>query len=267
MLSLDSRLTGSVIHIRPSMNKFDADDKDDLEICDMGTNPISLVLNRQMIKLLEDMGVSDDWFFKLQSGQLQYLRGITASDHRIARFLKHQSIGDSIGLHRLVRESRTPQLNYGSEPFLGSVIEAVVLRELRLLKHKARIPLRKGITLLGIMDETGYLQPDEVYVTYDIRRGRHSPPPPAGRLIVTRSPALHEGDIQFANNVIPPRKHSLRKHKNCIVFSSKGARDLPSQLSGGDLDGDLYNVLWDPEARPTQTFPPADYPQVEPVKG
>jgi hypothetical protein len=42
-------------------------------------------------------------------------------------------------------------------------------------------------------------------------------------------------------------------------------RDLPSQLSGGDLDGDLYNIIWDPEATPSQVFAPADYPRVPPL--
>lgn len=53
---------------------------------------------------------------------------------------------------------------------------------------------------------------------------------------------------------------------NCIVFSQKGTRDLPSQLSGGDLDGDIYNVIWDQDAVRTceRVFAPADYPLVQP---
>ncbi|KID94539.1 RNA-dependent RNA polymerase, partial [Metarhizium majus ARSEF 297] len=39
--------------------------------------------------------------------------------------------------------------------------------------------------------------------------------------------------------VSPPDSHPLRDLRNCVVFSQKGSRDLPSQLSGGDLDGDL----------------------------
>jgi hypothetical protein len=50
--------------------------------------------------------------------------------------------------------------------------------------------------------------------------------------------------------------------KNCIVFSQQGDRDLPSKLSGGDLDGDIYNVIWDSEAMPKRTFGPANYPRV-----
>ncbi|KAI5277151.1 RNA-directed RNA polymerase [Aureobasidium subglaciale] len=42
-----------------------------------------------------------------------------------------------------------------------------------------------------------------------------------------------------------------------------GQRDLPSQLSGGDLDGDLYNVIFEPSLMPRrEVAPPADYPRV-----
>lgn len=66
------------------------------------------------------------------------------------------------------------------EPFIRSVVEAVVLKELRLLKHKARIPVFKGITLFGVMDETDLLEADQVYVTYEPIEGRHAPLPNAG---------------------------------------------------------------------------------------
>jgi RNA dependent RNA polymerase len=265
MLAVDSRLSGSLIQIRPSMTKFDSDDMRDLGICDMASTPIPLVLNRQVIKILEDMGVSDDWFFKLQTAELTRLRGITASDLNTAHFLKAQNIGNSIRLHKLYRQCALQGIDFRREAFLRSIVEAVVLRELRLLKHKARIPVDEGITLFGIMDETGFLQENQVYVTFDTMQGRYPPPPGPGPLLVTRSPALYDGDIQVAHNAIPPPDHPLIEHRNCIVFSQKGNRDLPSQLSGGDLDGDLYNVIWDAGASPIRTFEPADYPRVDPV--
>lgn len=264
MLALDPSLTGSAVCIRPSMKKFESSDTANLEICDTASRPIPLVLNRQMVKILEDMGVDDRWFFKMQNIELARIRQVTDSAYNVARFLKQQDIGDGIRLHRFFPQAANMGCDYRQDPFLCSVVEAVVLRELRLLKHKARIPIRKGVTLYGIVDETGFLEEGEVYVTYDTMEGRFDPPPSAGRVLVTRSPALHPGDIQIAHQKIPPRGHHLFEQTNVIVFSRKGNRDLPSQLSGGDLDGDIYNVIWDPEAMPKRCFGPADYPRVPP---
>jgi len=157
-------------------------------------------------------------------------------------------------------------IDYRTDDFLRNIVEAVLFRELRLLKHKARIPVYQGMTLFGIMDETGYLKEGEVYVTFD-GEGRYSKPPGPGRCIVTRSPALHPGDVQVACNVVPPDGHPLVHQRNCIVFSKWGKRDLPSQLCGGDLDGDVYHVIWDPEVvNAVSTFEPADYARVPPLE-
>ncbi|KAI3400992.1 hypothetical protein diail_697 [Diaporthe ilicicola] len=266
MLVLDTSLEGSEVHIRPSMQKFESNDKPNLEICDMASKPIPLVLNRQMIKILEDMGCEGAWFFEMQNMELARLRAVTADTYSVARFLKYQNVGETMRLHRMFSLCENMGVDYRKDGFLRSLIEALVLRELRLLKHKARIPIRKGITLFGIMDETGFLQENEVYVTYDTMGDRFDEPPGPGPVIVTRSPALHPGDIQLPRNVIPPRGSPLRELSNVIVFSQHGERDLPSQLSGGDLDGDIFNVIWDEEVMPKETYSPADYPRVLPVE-
>lgn len=265
MLALNSDLEGSCVCIRPSMKKFESDDKEELEICDLASKPIPLVLNRQMIKILEDMGVDGAWFHKMQEIELEKLRQVTSSASNVAEFLNRQNVAEGIRLYRFFRQVENMGIDYRQDRFLRSVVEAVVLRELRLLKHKARIPIYEGVTLFGIMDETGFLQENEVYVTYDTMKGRFAPPPGECRVLVTRSPALHPGDIQYPKHVIPPDDHPLCEHSNVIVFSSYGDRDLPSQLSGGDLDGDIYNVIWDPEATPKTTYRPADYPRVSPL--
>lgn len=264
MLSLDPSLKRCQIRVRPSMVKFDAEDKNNLEICDTGSKPIPLVLNRQIIKIMEDMGVSEEWFFKLQGLRIDQLRKATATTRNTANFIKSQGVGHCVRLFRLFLLFNRLKLDYKEIPFLRSIVEAVVLRELRLLKRKARIPVGKGITLFGIMDETGFLGENEVFITYETHDCQFLHPPAQSRLLVTRSPALHIGDIQYPHHVLPPAGHPLREHKNCIIFSKKGTRDLPSQLSGGDLDGDLYNIIWDPEARPKWIYAPADYPRVPP---
>lgn len=50
---------------RDSMMKFKSNDLDVLGICDAGSRPLRFALNRQIIKILEDMGISDTWFLTL----------------------------------------------------------------------------------------------------------------------------------------------------------------------------------------------------------
>ncbi|KAL2131949.1 hypothetical protein VTI74DRAFT_4404 [Chaetomium olivicolor] len=266
MLTLDPSLRDNQICIRPSMIKFESADRH-LEICDVASKPMPMVLNRQLIRILEDMSTPGDWFLELQSREVSRLRGITATVYNTANFVRMQSIGESIQLHKFLRQTETMGIDYRRDGFLRGAVEAILLRELRLLKHKARIPVRHGMTLFGVIDETGYLEEGEVYVTYEKESGRHAEPPGPGRVIVTRSPALHPGDVQPAYNRVPPEGHPLCQLCNCIVFSMWGDRDLPSQLSGGDLDGDVFHVIWDPEVvEKVETFAPASYARVQPLE-
>ncbi|KAI1108683.1 RNA dependent RNA polymerase-domain-containing protein [Nemania sp. NC0429] len=267
MLSLDDTLEGITMCVRDSMTKFKSLDTQNLEICDVANKPIPLVLNRQMIKILEDMGVPNAWFFKGQNRELARLRKITALTQNTVTFLKRQKIAEQMGFAQFIRRLHNLGFDYKKDEFLCSVVEAVVLREVRLLKHKSRIPVEQGVTLFGVMDEFGYLGDEEVFVTFDKQGGTSYPDLHDRLVIVTRSPALHPGDIQIRRAIEPPRDHPLRSLSNCIVFSQNGSRDLPSQLSGGDLDGDIYNIIWDSMAVDgcRLEFKPADYPRVSPL--
>lgn len=112
------------------------------------------------------------------------------------------------------------------------------------------------------MDETGILEENEVYVPLRIEGAAKLV---QGDLVVTRSPALHPGDVKVARAVDVPEDSPLRELYNCIVFSSKGERDIPSQLSGGDLDGDVYQIFWRSALFPKILATPADYPIVTPI--
>ncbi|KAI1424802.1 RNA dependent RNA polymerase-domain-containing protein [Xylaria sp. FL1777] len=267
MLSLDDTLEGSVMRVRDSMLKFESQDTQNLEICDVANKPIPLVLNRQMIKILEDMKVPESWFFKAQNRELDRLRKITAITDNTVIFLKRQKTAEQMGFSQFIRRLQRLGFDYKKDAFLCSIVEAVVLREVRLLKHKSRIPVEQGVTLFGVMDEFRCLGDEEVFITFDKQKGSSYPNLHNRLVIVTRSPALYPGDIQVRRAVVPPRGHPLRSLSNCIVFSQMGNRDLPSQLSGGDLDGDIYNVIWDPIAVEgcTREFAPADYPRVPPL--
>jgi hypothetical protein len=263
MISLDSRLKGNVLAVRNSMIKFRGSKSADLEICEAAYKPLPMYLNRQLIKILEDMGVEDDYFLNLQAREVESLRAAADNPLSASKFLTKQSIGETVHLPWLIIELAMLNLDFVHDEFLKDTVELALLSELRKLKHKTRIPVEKGYHLHGIMDETGFLEEGQIFcaVLEDDR-----PYYIVGKdLIVSRSPALHPGDVQLVEGVMPPPDSPLMLLSNCICFSQKGTRDLPSKLSGGDLDGDRYYIMWDELARPKRTFTPADYPKVSPV--
>ena len=112
------------------------------------------------------------------------------------------------------------------------------------------------------MDETGFLQEGQVYCSTHNEAGGQII---TGNVVITRSPALHPGDVQCVSAVDVPQESPLRALHNVVVFSSYGERDLPSQLSGGDLDGDLYNIIYDNDLYPKRLAQAADYPAATPI--
>jgi len=259
MLSLDTRLTKDSVYLRPSMIKFEGSTSMDIELYGSSLRPLPMYLNRQVIKIMEDMGVQDSWFLHLQSQEVERLRQITATASNAARFLKSQSIGEVGHLSWFIKRLSSLELDFRRDRFLRDVLELSVMMQVCVMKYRARIPVPSGMTLFGIMDETGFIEEGQVYCCF--MEGSSKKHLVGKNLVITRSPALHPGDIQLVQAVAPPPDSPLLSLSNCICFSQKGDRDLPSKLSGGDLDGDLYNIIWDPAYKPSHTCLPADYPR------
>jgi len=257
MITLDDTLTGEKLCIRPSMTKFESNDKN-IEICDSSHRPLPFYLNRQIIKILEDLGVPSEAFMHLQAKAVAALRATAESPLQAARFLERFSIGSGCRLPWFIEKLEQVGLSPFKDDFLLSCIENAVLMQLRLLKHKARIYVENAHTLFGVMDEYEVLDEGEVLVRAN-GKTLH------GLAAITRSPALHPGDIQMVRAVYVPEDCSLKELDNCVVFSQKGERDLPSKLSGGDLDGDRFNIIFDPQLLPVVTCAPADYPRATPI--
>ena len=100
------------------------------------------------------------------------------------------------------------------------------------IKKKTRIFVPEATTLIGVVDETGLLEENEIFV--HIRKDSFSEKWRENRfvgddssqayvligdLIVTRNPCLNPGDIRLLQGVDKPE---LRHLYNVVVFSSKG---------------------------------------------
>ncbi|KAF1929053.1 RdRP-domain-containing protein [Didymella exigua CBS 183.55] len=263
VVSLDDALLGEQLHIRTSMTKYVAREGwRDLELCGAAYRPLTMYLNHQFIKILEDLRVSLRNFFSVQDDALKTLEMMVNHPLNAASFLAIAHTGVYAKVPRLITLMHYIGLSFQADRFLTDVVEIAAMSSLRDLKYRARIPIDKGCLLYGIMDETNTLQEGEVYIATQLpddhgewqhRVITHD------RLVVTRAPALHPGDVQTAKAVDVERGSPLKSLRNCIVFSQRGERDLPSQLSGGDLDGDLFHIIWDERLIPPITKTPADY--------
>ena len=66
-----------------------------------------------------------------------------------------------------------------------------------------------------------------------------------------KNPCNHPGDIRRLKAVSQEELDKRRLNKelnhlvNVVVFPSKGQRPEQNKMSGGDLDGDVYMVIWD----------------------
>ena len=171
-----------------------------------------------MIKILEDLGVPDAFFFKYQNRALDRLRLVTADPARTVKFLHRQKIAAHMGLAGMMGWLLRNGIDYRHDRFLCSVVEASVIRELRLLKHKSRIPLDEGVTLFGICDETGFLSEGQVFVTFD-----------AGDGLRTRYTGL-DGKAMYITRY-PPSPSSLYLVKTLTNSFGKGLRQCTQATS------------------------------------
>ena len=244
MLALDPSLTGEKLCLRPSMVKFEGSTDQNLEICGAAYRPLPMYLNRDFVKILEDLGVPIESFLALQKKAVKRLQDIIQSPVNAARFLEVNHVCLCARTPLLIRQLDDLGIDFQKDTFLRHVVQLAALVQLRDMKYRARIPVEKGATLYGIADETGYLKEGEVYIS--TRKPDNTRDDLIGPVIVTRAPARHPGDVQVVNAVRYPNH-------------------LPSQLSGGDLDGDLFQVIYDKSLWPRKVAEPADYARPEPL--
>ena len=234
----------NTILLRPSMIKFKAKYMD-LEILDYNKYRGGY-LNRQIILLLITSGVNPQVFRDLQDEYLSSLDNCTLKDANIFQYFNAEYDGKIVDMPPvtiLIRKLINAQFTLKNEPFIMGIERTLRLRGLLLLKKKSNILVKDAARILGVLDEYGVLEENEVCVQIQIENDgvKSKAQWIEGSVMVTRNPCLHPGDIRIMNAV---RKDQLKHLVNCIVFPQKGDRPVTSMISGGDLDGDLYFVSW-----------------------
>ncbi|KAJ7748472.1 RdRP-domain-containing protein [Mycena maculata] len=248
---------------RESQTKFEVlDSIRTLDITATSTRPILLYLNRPLICLLEFHGSSPDVLMSLQQNAIDEVQSIKNSLQQASKIFSQHGLGASFRLPSLFNNlyhQLKLELGPWSDPqvlchqLIKTTLAYATTHILREIKHRAHIIVPGSYTLIGVSDEWDCLEEGEIYATIVDDRTEVNIAV-TGRVLITRSPQIHPGDIQFVEAV---RKPQLAHLRNVVVFACKGSRSLPSKLGGGDLDGDIYNLILD-----ENLFPPKDFTAV-----
>ncbi|KAJ3808703.1 RNA-directed RNA polymerase 2 [Lentinula aff. lateritia] len=243
MLSVDYKLTGMTIGLRPSMIKFIGAPSRKLEIAQVFDKPTPFYLNRPLIVLLEGLGVPFETFKYYQDLAVKEAHQAMRSLESASYFFQVQGIGGSFRLPTVM--TLLSKLGYTmlKDDFLERVLDLGVKHVLRDLKYP-RIPVPGAYNLVGIADINQELGPNEISVCI-MEKNSGKLKYLSGPCLVSRSPTIHPGDIQLVNAIFPKATSALRRGPlpNTIVFSTTGDRPVPSALGGGDLDGDEYDII------------------------
>ncbi|KAF7367387.1 RdRP-domain-containing protein [Mycena sanguinolenta] len=271
VLVQNPNLSEKTLFFRPSQTKFEAADLRTLDIAATSSRPILTYLNRPLIALLEYHGTPPEAFMALQKSAIDEGQSIKDSLLQASKLFSQHGLGASFRLPSLFNNLYYQlkfEIGDWSNPnvfqhlLIKTALALATTHILREIKHRAHIIIPGSYTLIGVSDEWGCLEEGEVYATVvDDRVGLNEAI--IGRILITRSPQIHPGDVQFVTAV---RKPQLAHLQNVVVFSCKGSRSLPSQLGGGDLDGDIYNLILDETLYPPKEFTaaPGEYVALAP---
>lgn len=154
------------------------------------------------------------------------------------------------GMPQEDEEVMNMMLDAGFEPsneFLKTMTFETQKRKCGMLMKKLNIKVGRSVYLYMIVDFDGILEENEVHVgfstAFEADETWSKTMLHGTDVLVARSPAHFISDIQKVKAVFKPELADLT---DVIVFSSKGDTPLADKLSGGDYDGDLAWVCWEP---------------------
>ncbi|KAH6973539.1 RNA dependent RNA polymerase-domain-containing protein [Ilyonectria sp. MPI-CAGE-AT-0026] len=262
---------GTEVHVRESQEKFKAE-YNGLEIIRCAKFATA-TLNRQTITILESLGVPVSAFKNLLDHQLHTYE-LAMQDNKTAIDLLRKFVDENqttLAIAEMIEADF--KTNETQEPFVLNVLNLWRSWSLKLLKEKARIQVEKSAFVLGCVDETKTLRGHssategskdkdinklpQIFLQITNSKDYNKTRVIKGVCLVGRNPSLHPGDIRIVEAVDEPKLHHL---KDVVVFPATGDRPVPNMLSGGDLDGDDFFVMWESSLMPRiWNYPPMDY--------
>ncbi|KAK7064732.1 RdRP-domain-containing protein [Favolaschia claudopus] len=203
VLVQNPHLPGQTVVFRPSQTKFETEVRT-LDIAATSSRPILAYLNHA--------------FRTLQQRAIDEGQSIRRSFTQASKLFSQHGLGASFRLPSLFTNLRSSlKFDVDALPHLliKTALAFATTHILREIKHRAHILIPGSYTLIGVSDEWDCLEEGEVYATVaDSRTGLNLEL--TGRILITRSPQIHPGDVRFVTAV---RRPQLAHLQNVVVFS------------------------------------------------
>jgi hypothetical protein len=205
-------------------------------------------LNYQFILVLLHLGVPMKNFVTLLQEHAGQLR-----DHLVSRPLQFlEVVNGSAQAHQLLAAGFVPD----SCAFLRRLLRGAAAGHFNRLAERVRIPLARSRWLMLVADPSGTLQFGQAFAWPSSQAA-----PLRGRAVAARNPCHLPSDVQEVELV----NISVLAHlRDVLVFSIKGPYPTAQLLSGGDHDGDLAFLSWEPLLLPppgcVERMPPPALP-------
>ncbi|KAI0077242.1 RNA-directed RNA polymerase [Panus rudis PR-1116 ss-1] len=242
VLMLHPELHSEHVHFRKSQKKFTATQNNTFSVVGHSVPYAFARLNNDVVVLLASLGITTETLVEKQRNYLQWIRDSSTDWQQAFNLLS------ALGKYQLAERLLLDGLD--SAPIQKS-LRALQQAEVAAFKknetrQRVRMLLPKSRLLYGICDPYGVLRAGEVHVRVSMPRQGATTLTNIDVLVV-RNPCLHPGDCIKLRAV----NHRKLDHLvDCIVFASRGKRAAPSMMSGGDLDGDQFAVIWDSDIVP-----------------
>ncbi|CAG8557394.1 4924_t:CDS:2 [Rhizophagus irregularis] len=231
VLCQSAHVKNNKLQVRPSQHKFESN-HNELEVVRSSTF-ISAYLNRQAITLLSALGIPDEVFIDLKDLRVRELDKMLESEHTALEVLQRNV--DEYGISTSLADLVKAGFLRNNDHYLMNLISLFRIMMLRDIKKKAKIRIDKGAFLLGVLDVTDTLQENQIYCCIS-----------------------DPGDIRIVTAV---KCKALSHLVDVIVFPSLGYRDIPSECSGGNLDGDDFTIIYDERLIPIKAYEPMNINQ------
>lgn len=183
---------------------------------------------------------------------MSFRKWVYTSNSRIGDRVRHGQVPFMGALPDSTEEKLNMFLDAGFDAlklkFLNELAQKYYNQKCEDLKKQLHITVPRSTYAFMVPDFSGVLEEDEIYIHMSESFVDELSPlagcPLRGvDVLVARSPAHFASDIQRVRAVV---KESLLGLKDVVIFPTKGSPSLADKLSGGDYDGDLAWVCWEP---------------------